>query len=132
MLAIRSRTQVCLAPRVQPSRPARRSVQVKAEGGFEQQVQKLKEDLDLPVPLEYAYAGVAWGLTLLTWGSPVGFIGTLVILLHVVAAATNVARLGAIARPDQSTGETAAAKALGTGLLFGPFGVKTAEVKEKS
>lgn len=44
------------------------------------------------------------GLTLLTWGSPLSFIGKLVIFLHVIAAATNVARLGAIARPDQSAG----------------------------
>lgn len=62
MLAVRTRTQLCTPARLHPVRPARCSVQVKAEGnGFEQQVQKLKDDLDLPFPLEYGYAGAAWG-----------------------------------------------------------------------
>lgn len=44
------------------------------------------------------------GLTLLTWGGPLSFIGKIVIFFHFLAAATNVARLGAIARPDQAAG----------------------------
>ena len=48
-------------------RPARCSVQVNAQGNaFEQQVQKIKDDYgkDLPFPLEYGYAGVAWGASI--------------------------------------------------------------------
>lgn len=44
------------------------------------------------------------GLTLLTWNTPLNFVGKLVFFLHFLAAATNVARLGAIARPDQASG----------------------------
>ena len=44
------------------------------------------------------------GLTILTWSTPLNFIGKSVILLHLLAGATSVARLGAIARPDQQTG----------------------------
>ena len=49
------------------------------------------------------------GLTILTWSTPLNFIGKTVILLHLLAAATSVARLGAIARPDQATGAAASA-----------------------
>lgn len=58
MLTAGSRAQCSVLPRVAaPTRPSRRSVQVKAEGGFD--VDKFVADL--PVPVEYAYAGVAWG-----------------------------------------------------------------------
>jgi hypothetical protein len=44
-------------PRLTPARPCRRNVIAKAEGGFDLD----KFVSDLPVPVEYAYAGVAWG-----------------------------------------------------------------------
>jgi hypothetical protein len=44
------------------------------------------------------------GFTVLTWTTPLNFIGKSVLLLHLLSAATSVARLGAIARPDQQTG----------------------------
>jgi hypothetical protein len=44
------------------------------------------------------------GVTILTWPTPLNFLGKSIILLHLLAAATSVARLGAIARPDQQTG----------------------------
>lgn len=64
MLCVRSRTALFGAPKVAPARPTRCSVQANADGGFEQQVQKLKDEVNLPVPLEYAYAGGAWGMRL--------------------------------------------------------------------
>eukprot|EP01025_Chloroclados_australasicus_P038825 TRINITY_DN4008_c0_g3_i2.p1 TRINITY_DN4008_c0_g3~~TRINITY_DN4008_c0_g3_i2.p1 ORF type:complete len:136 (+),score=14.85 TRINITY_DN4008_c0_g3_i2:95-502(+) len=103
-------------------RPAQRSrvvAQASDKSGFD--IDKFVADL--PVEPKFAYAGVAWGLTILTWSTPLNFIGKSVILLHVLAALTSVARLGAIARPDQETGETEAAKAFGMGLLIGPFNV---------
>jgi hypothetical protein len=44
------------------------------------------------------------GITILTWTTALNFIGKSVILLHLLSALTSVARLGAIARPDQTTG----------------------------
>jgi hypothetical protein len=61
MLATRSRAPLCTCPRLLPQRAARCSVQVKAETSLEQQVRKFKEEVNLPVPVEYVYAGAAWG-----------------------------------------------------------------------
>lgn len=61
MLTVRRRAQCSVVSRLVPARPARRSVQAKAEGGFD--IDKFVAEL--PVPVEYAYAGVAWGVHLL-------------------------------------------------------------------
>ena len=61
MFTARLRAQCSVLPRLAPTRPARRTVQAKAEGGFD--IDKFVAEL--PVPVEYAYAGVAWGVHLL-------------------------------------------------------------------
>eukprot|EP00892_Ulva_mutabilis_P007500 jgi/Ulvmu1/5121/UM021_0138.1 len=119
MIATRARTTALAVSRPGLARPARRSVAARAEGGFD--VDKFVEGL--PAPVEYCYAGAAWGFTILTWSTPLNFVGKTVVLLHLLCALTSVARLGAIARPDQATGESEAAKAFGKGLLIGPFNV---------
>ena len=59
MLSTRSRALCSVPPRLSPARGERRSVQARAEGqGFDID----KSVADLPVPVEYAYAGAAWGV----------------------------------------------------------------------
>jgi hypothetical protein len=64
-MATRARAPIKSLHRPACTRPARRHVAVKAEGGFD--IDKFVDDL--PVPVEYAYAGVAWGAAalLLFW-----------------------------------------------------------------
>jgi hypothetical protein len=62
---------------------------------------------------QFSYSGI----TLLTWSTPLNFIGKSVILLHLLAAATSVARVGAIARPDQATG-VSSSPWLGCGFVW--------------
>lgn len=50
-------------------------------------------------------------------------VGKALLVLHILAALTSVARLGAVARASQSEGETAAAMEFGKGLLLGPLHV---------
>lgn len=100
----------------------RREVAAKALDGRIDQIVK-------DVPVQAVYSAATWGFVLMTYQSwpagwtPVGQIGQLLLAVHLLAAFTSVARLGAIARPDQTTGETAAATAFLQGLLLGPFNV---------
>lgn len=57
MIATRARTPSLARLRPSIARKARNSVSVRAEGGFD--VDKFVEGL--PAPVEYCYAGAAWG-----------------------------------------------------------------------
>lgn len=57
MIATRTQTHALAHSRLSIARPARKSVAACAEGGFD--VDKFVEGL--PAPVEYCYAGAAWG-----------------------------------------------------------------------
>lgn len=57
MIATRTQTHALAHSRLSSARPARKSIAVRAEGGFD--VDKFVEGL--PAPVEYCYAGAAWG-----------------------------------------------------------------------
>lgn len=71
MMRVSCSRAVCSAP-LRPARlaPCKRSIGVKAsDGGFDLD----KVVADLPVPVEYAYAGVAWGARHVTFALPLSY-----------------------------------------------------------